>query len=329
MKTNYRHYPAALAIAVAVVAGPVRTDDAAGPLPAPEWKLVWSDEFDGNEIDRSKWDLDIGSGFLSGDGQTWISGWGNDELEYYTDEKKNAFIRDGMLHIRASSSRARRASTRRPSSRLASATAPSSLARRMASSSSGPSCRPARASGRHSGCCPRMRRSTAAGRLPARSTSWRPAASSRARCSAHFTSDRWPANSHAGKDHVLPRGTSIREFHVYALEWEPGEIRWYIDGKLFQTQSFWWSSSKSEGGKGANPARETDLNPWPAPFDQPFYLIMNLAVGGRFLGNPDSTTVFPAEMVVDYVRVYDNAKGYGQAAPRGPGKLPFATSRRP
>ena len=84
----------------------------------------------------------------------------------------------------------------------------------------------------------------------------------------------------------------------------PGEIRWYADGQVFSTQSFWWSSSKTDGNKGAKPAKEADLNPWPAPFDQPFYLIMNLAVGGRFLGNPDKTTAFPVEMQVDYVRVY-------------------------
>ena len=51
---------------------------------------------------------------------------------------------------------------------------------------------------------------------------------------------------------------------------------------------------------------------------------MNVAVGGKFLGNPDKTTVFPAEMIVDYVRVYEKVGGYGKAKPRGAGKLPFA-----
>jgi hypothetical protein len=51
---------------------------------------------------------------------------------------------------------------------------------------------------------------------------------------------------------------------------------------------------------------------------------MNVAVGGHFAGNPDKTTTFPVEMLVDYVRVYDKAGGYGQAKPRGKGKLPFA-----
>jgi hypothetical protein len=112
-------------------------------------------------------------------------------------------------------------------------------------------------------------------------------------------------------------------FHIYTLEWEPGRIRWYADGRLYSTQSFWWSSGKTDGAKGANPTGEADLNPWPAPFDQPFYLVMNVAVGGKFLGNPDKTTMFRVEMVVDYVRVYDKVGGYGTTKPRGEGRLPF------
>ena len=72
------------------------------PEPPPKgWKLVWSDEFDGKDIDRAKWDFDIGNGFFNYDANQWISGWGNDELQYYTREPDNAFVKDGMLHIRA------------------------------------------------------------------------------------------------------------------------------------------------------------------------------------------------------------------------------------
>jgi beta-glucanase (GH16 family) len=138
----------------------------------------------------------------------------------------------------------------------------------------------------------------------------------------HFGS-RWPANTHVSKVYMLPDKGTIADFHVYALEWEPGVMRWYVDGLLYATQDFWWSSSKVAGGKGSNPAKEGDLNPWPAPFDQPYYLVMNLAVGGKFAGDPDRTTPFPAEMVVDYVRVYDRAGAYGAPRPRGAGKLPF------
>src|SRR5689334_12175237 len=65
-----------------------------------EWKLVWSDEFDGKEIDPEKWDFDLGNGFSTPNG-AYVGGWGNDELEFYTREPKNVFVSEGALHIRA------------------------------------------------------------------------------------------------------------------------------------------------------------------------------------------------------------------------------------
>ena len=96
-------------------------------------------------------------------------------------------------------------------------------------------------------------------------------------------------------------GDSVTNFHVYALEWSSNAIKWYVDDVLYETQTSWWSSS--------NPTNTSIRNPFPAPFDQPFYIIMNLAIGGNFGGNPDGTTVFPGEMQVDYVRVYDFVSG--------------------
>src|SRR5438270_6702058 len=95
-----RWFWAALAVAVAVPMTHFDTNEAAEPAEA-EWKLVWSDEFDGKEIDKTKWDFDTGNGFYDYDASQWISGWGNDELQYYTREPDNAFVKDGMLHIRA------------------------------------------------------------------------------------------------------------------------------------------------------------------------------------------------------------------------------------
>ena len=74
---------------------------------------------------------------------------------------------------------------------------------------------------------------------------------------------------------------------------------------------------------GVIPEKEAELDPWPAPFDHEFYLIMNVAVGGQFLGNPDETTKFPAEMIVDYVRAYEKVGGYGEPKLRGDENLPF------
>jgi beta-glucanase (GH16 family) len=87
--------------------------------------------------------------------------------------------------------------------------------------------------------------------------------------------------------YALPSGTFSDAFHVFRLEWEPGEMRWYTDGALYSTQRKWL----------------VDGNPYPAPFDQRFYLILNLAMVG-YTGGPDVTTPFPNIMMVDYVRVY-------------------------
>ncbi|RLD70683.1 MAG: hypothetical protein DRI98_07290, partial [Bacteroidetes bacterium] len=90
-----------------------------------------------------------------------------------------------------------------------------------------------------------------------------------------------------------------RDFHTFALEWEEGKLRWYVDGELFQSlgTGMWYSSSA----------------PYPAPFNKRFHLLINLAVGGNWPGNPDGSTVFPQDLVVDYVRVYqDGVSGLNQ-----------------
>ena len=81
------------------------------------------------------------------------------------------------------------------------------------------------------------------------------------------------------------------DFFVFALEWEEGEIRWYVNNVLYQTQTSddWYTTGSDD------PA---------APFDHAFHMILNVAVGGNLPGPPDATTVFPQSMQVDYVRVY-------------------------
>jgi hypothetical protein len=75
------------------------------------------------------------------------------------------------------------------------------------------------------------------------------------------------------------------------MEWVEGEIRWYVDGELYQTQGAGdWNSTAA---------------PFPAPFDKSFHLLINLAVGGNWPGNPDGTTEFPQELVLEYIRVYE------------------------
>jgi beta-glucanase (GH16 family) len=91
----------------------------------------------------------------------------------------------------------------------------------------------------------------------------------------------------------LSAGTFADDFHVFRLDWEQRAIRWYVDDRLYQTRTNWHT-------RGAS---------FPAPFDQRFHLILNLAVGGNWPGNPDTTTVFPQAMVVDYVRIYRKKQG--------------------
>ena len=308
-------------LAVAFAFGGVQQAAKRGP---DEWKLVWSDEFDGKDIDRSKWDLDLGNGFFNYDANVWIGGWGNNELQYYTREADNAFVKDGMLHLRAVKesyngfgyTSAKLKSRKRDGSPLFNKKYGKFEFRAKLPTGKGiwPAIWMLPQDEKYGGWAAsgEIDILEAKGQEPTKVLG-----------TLHFGS-RWPANTFAGKTYVLPRDGTIADFHVYTLEWEPGEIRWYVDGHCYSTQSFWWSSSKTDGAKGANPNQEADLNPWPAPFDQPFYLVMNLAVGGKFLGNPDKTTVFPAEMLVDYVRVYDKVAGYGKTKPRGNGKLPFS-----
>jgi beta-glucanase (GH16 family) len=306
---------------LAVGLATMHTPTSAEP-PGSEWKLVWSDEFDGKDIDKSKWDFDTGNGFYDYAANMWIHGWGNDELEYYTRDPDNAFVRDGMLHIRALKE-----------SHMGSGYTSARLKTRKKDGSP--------LFGKKYGRFEfRAKLPTGQGVWPAlwmlpqeeKYGGWplsgeidvmeaRGQEPTKVLGTLHFGA-RWPANTHESIDFILPRKQTIAEFHLYALEWEPGAIRWYVDDHLYATQTFWWSARTGEA-KDRKPSAESDLNPWPAPFDQPFYLIMNVAVGGKFLGNPDKSTAFPAEMIVDHVRVYDKVTGYGKAKPRGAGKLPF------
>ena len=302
---------------------PVRAADAPAPAaktPAktPDgWKLVWSDEFEGDRVDPAKWAFDRGNYLPTGDGQGQ-PGWGNNELEFYTPRPENASVSDGMLHLRAIKENYK--GCQYTSARLKTKGLFAKKYGRFEFRAKLPVGK---------GVWP------AIWMLPEKDTYGAWAASgeidimeargqepNKVLGTLHYGS-KWPANTHTGKDYVFPAGGTIAEFHVYALEWEPGEIRWYVDDQLYQTQGFWWSCSDHDGPKGVDPVNEGELNPWPAPFDQPFHLILNLAVGGNFLGKPDAKTEFPVEMLVDYVRVFERAAGDVPVKPRGEGKLPF------
>lgn len=112
-----------------------------------------------------------------------------------------------------------------------------------------------------------------------------------------------PDNVYSGAPYRLPEGQSPREgFHVYSVEWQPGEIRWYVDAVHFATQTSDTWFTKSTQAKTEH-----------APFDHPFHFVLNLAIGG---GWPEATndkgvdeTGFPKQMEIDYVRVYQCSSG--------------------
>jgi beta-glucanase (GH16 family) len=243
----------------------------------PNCALVWSDEFDGTEVDLSKWTFQLGDGTEFG----LPPGWGNNELQYYRAE--NATVAGGFLTIAA---REESVGGRDYSSaRLRSAGKGDWTYGRMEMRAKMPV---------GQGLWP------AFWMLPSDSIYGTWAASGEIDIVEYVGSrpDRifgtihyggpWPRNVYSSTSYFLPGGTFHDDFHVFALEWEPGELRWYVDGEPFAVRRSWYST----GG------------PFPAPFDADFHLLLNLAVGGNLPGPPGPATVFPQEYVIDYVRVY-------------------------
>lgn len=273
---------------------------AAEPTTAPSdspRKLLWSDDFDGNALDRSKWNFDLSNGFHPPDNpKIWISGWGNNELECYTDRPENAYVKDGLLHIRA---------IREPCQGCSFTSARLTTRGLFARACGRFECRAKLPTGK--GLWPAiwlLPADNAYGPWPAsgeidilEARGDRP---TQIVGTIHFGVPG--AAEQASATATLPNDSTFADFHVYALEWKPGEMRWYVDGECYATQRKWWSSGIPTAH---GPPSADDLNPRLAPFDKPFYLIMNLAIGGNFAGNPDADTRFPQEMLIDYVRVYE------------------------
>ena len=283
--TSFVRYQIVFQGDAAYSAGSVYFDDLnlaqTGGGPYGNWNIVWSDEFNGTSINPKTWTYDTGGG-----------GWGNNELEYYTSLSQNSYVSNGILHIAAlhqSYNGSSYTSARMKSYNLFSAEY-----------------------GRFEF---RAKLPTGAGYWPALWMmpedsvygGW--AASGEIDVvenigtiptnvfgTLHF-GGAYPnqAQSYGPSYNFLP-GDSVTNFHNYVLEWTTNAISWYLDGKLYETQTSWWSSS--------NPTNPGIRNPYPAPFNEPFYIIMNVAVGGTLGGTPN-VNAFPGEMQVDYIRLYN------------------------
>jgi beta-glucanase (GH16 family) len=249
----------------------------AAEVPCPTaWELSWSDEFDGASLDPGKWVYAIGG-----------NGWGNNELQYYTGRPANVYIGNGNLVIKAIKE---------------TYLGPDGVTRNY---TSGRICTQGRFSQTYGRFEARMKIPSGQGIWPAfwmlgddHGTAGWPACGEidilenvgHEPSIIHGTI-HGPGYSGAkgiGGLYSLPAGKRFADaFHLFAVEWEPDVIRWYVDDQLYKTLT------------PANLPRSTR---W--VFDHPFYLLLNLAVGGTWPGKPDDTTVFPQYMVVDYVHVY-------------------------
>jgi beta-glucanase (GH16 family) len=248
--------------------------------PSSGWTLVWSDEFNGpngSAPDPTKWTYDLGGG-----------GWGNNELETYTNRPVNAQIQNGNLVITAQKE---------------TYTGSDGITRDYTSARLKTQGLFSQAYGRFEA---RIKIPRGQGMWPAfwllgndiPTVGWPQCGEidimenigrepGTVHGSMHAPSSTAPT-SDLTSSFSLPAGQSFADdYHVYAVEWQPGSLSFYVDSNNYATftQSQW-----PAGGQWV--------------FDHPFFIILNVAVGGNWPGSPDATTQFPQQMLIDYVRVY-------------------------
>ena len=240
-----------------------------------EWQLVWSDEFDGNELDMENWSYQLGTGTEFG-----LVGWGNNELQYYTDHEENIFIKDNMLHIVAIEERF--GNMNYTSARIRTIEKGDWMYGRFEIRAKLPE---------GQGIWP------AIWMLPTRDNPVWPRDGeidimelvghepATVHGTVHF-GDIWPDHQYKGNSYTLTEGKFSDDFHVFSIEWKFNEIKFFVDDNHYFTVS-----------------PSTTIN-YQYPFDARFHLLINLAVGGNWPDRPDSTTEFPQSLIVDYVRVY-------------------------
>ncbi|MCL2913499.1 glycoside hydrolase family 16 protein [Shewanella corallii] len=283
----------------------------------PGWQLVWQDEFD--TLDTGKWSFEV---------NCW--GGGNNEQQCYTDRSDNAYVKDGVLNIVA-----RKENFNGP------AVQDDQQGYDRHDKSGAKPFTSARLRSKNKGDWTYGRFEIRA-KLPQGQGTWpaiwmlptdnkyglwpasgeidimeavnlgspsdrKGAAADEVETRVHGTlhyGREWPQNVYTGTGYRLPDNLSpTDDFHVYAIEWEPGEIRWYVDGQHYATQRAegWYSQFRDVSGNWVS-------QPADAPFNARFHMILNLAVGGAWSANVNDKGIdekaFPQTLSVDYVRVY-------------------------
>lgn len=241
--------------------------------PYGNMNIVWSDEFNGTAINTNLWTYDTGSG-----------GWGNKELEYYTSRTNNSYVANGFLHITA----------RHESFGGSSYTSARMKSQGLFSFTYG------RLEWRAQLPC-------GVGLWPALwmlgtnidSVGWPNCGEIDVLENTGTNSFMAQSSIHYGGDGTATYnffdGGAVTNFHTYTLDWTTNALLFYLDGHLFESQTNNWGNASGTS---------------PFPFNQPFFLLMNMAIGGNYVKNPaqsniNAGTVFPAEVLVDYVRIYN------------------------
>lgn len=302
------------------------------------WELVWNDEFEGDKIDLNKWRHEI---------NCW--GGGNQEQQCYTKSKRNSFVSNGFLTIRALKQMSTGSAVPEDwdGYNVAKATLPYSSARLRTKN---------RGDWKYGRFEVRAKLPQGQGTWPAiwmlptdfvyggwaasgeidimeavnLHTTYKDSdadniADAKDQASSDQSSDgiksenrvhgtlhfgkNWPKNVSSGVSYDFgdENINPADDFHTYAIEWEKGEIRWYVDDVHYatQTQDGWWTHYKDEND-------QLQSGPDDAPFNQKFHMLLNLAIGGGWAANVNHKGIDPAlehaDMLVDYVRVYQCGK---------------------
>ncbi len=241
-------------------------------LPAPKssaatgWNLVWSDEFNDTSLNTSNWTYETGTG---------SSGWGNNELQYYTGRSENLQVTGGNLVITA----------RKESYGGMDYTSARIKTQDLKSFTYGK-------------IEARIKLPSGQGLWPAfwmlgtniTSVGWPKCGETDIMERVNYNSYvngsvHWDADGQADYGQVSG-SLDFSQYHAYSVEWDSSYIRWYVDDVLYNAFYIENNTGNTE------------------EFQKPFFLLLNLAVGGNWPGSPDSSTPFPAQMLVDYVRVY-------------------------
>jgi beta-glucanase (GH16 family) len=257
------------------------------PPPATQWNIIWSDEFNGDSINTDIWTFETGNGCPN------LCGWGNNELEYYTSRTNNAYESGGLLHI---------------------------VVRRETTNGFFYTSARMKTEGLYS--APAYGRFEWRAKLPFGIGMW----PGLWMLGTNISSVGWPncgeidvvesagntnnfvqgsLHSNSGDQtaiYTFPTGQYTTNFHTYLLDWEPNSIQWYVDGQRYEMQT-----------SGA-------------PFNAPFFFLMNVAVGGNYVSNPSTNSInagtsFPQEMQVDYIRILEPTAPLQIAATRSNGNV--------